>query len=58
LREKKVGGFSFGPLEYQKISNFQKKYKNTYRRVAQKKGQFCTLYIYVITMKKVKIHKL
>ena len=43
LREKKIRGFSFGPLKYQKNYKFSKNIEKTpYRRVAQKKVQFCT----------------
>ena len=45
LREKKVRGFFFGPLKYQKNTNFQRILKKTpYRRVAQKKVQI-TLFL-------------
>jgi len=42
LREKKVCGFSFGPLEYQiKLQIFKKIIEKTpYRRVAQKRYKF------------------
>jgi len=48
LREKKIRGIFFGPLEYQKkITNFQKILKKTpYRRVAQKKAPQITLFFY------------
>ena len=41
LREKKIRGFSFGSLEYQKNYKFSKNIeKAPYRRVAQKKYSF------------------
>ena len=39
LREKKIRGFSFGLLEYQKNNKFSKNIEKTpYRRIAQKKA--------------------
>jgi len=41
LREKKIRGFSYGPLEYQKNYKFSKNIEKTpYRRVAQKRHNF------------------
>ena len=43
LREKKIRGFSFGPLEYQKkLQIFKKYWKNTIQESCTKKVQFCT----------------